>query len=765
MRLRAWPLIACALLLPVPGPAADKKAGSEKKPEPPAEVRRPDWGKVIGWVVDASTKKPIPDARVSVEIDGAFPETGKSAAKTDARGRFEAKAPLGKVSSKLDWGRVLTMSPLSLLVSPKSVTKQTKIVDVMQVNARVEADGYRPFLGRVRARVLNPGAFSITLDDVWLAPNGSSLASFSPERRRMEVIESFTVEPAIAAPGDKVTVTLTAQLPVDRGEQYRAYLTSTARRLAPDDVEMKRQKAPKDQTRVVFQRQVTLPKKSLDRWSELSFYLVWDDAILLRPRETRALLQVVSTPEERAGAEKVTEGYSYVRAGDREAALRAYGQARKLNPGYSLPHLLYGDLCLLLNRPKDAAGAYKQLVELNPRDYHHGRSRYAQALFEAGDPALAMEQVAAAEDVLGKQRIPPDVFLVRARVLANQGNFEEADRWLAKAGEERQLPQTVLTEINLKRMVAAVQKDPENADLRLSYARVLEGARRQDEAIVQTRRAAQLDPGQPWAFIDLGSRLVEGGRAEEGVRNLKHALKLAPENIEAVMALADAHRKAGRYAEALPLYRKVVEEQELNLPARHYYALMLYAAGDLNAARVELHRVVEQARDKGDLRDSGIPFIGPGILGSGLYFGPKRRLVRGFSVPEAAADIAILEALQDLEKHPDNALLWQNIGSALMDLDMPDLALTALTRSYDFDPSLLETRFLLGVAYRKLGRLEPARAELKAVVAENPIHPRARLELAQLHTDLGELEQAQAQLLAHTRNYPHERPAAPTRSF
>ncbi|HEU4754559.1 MAG TPA: tetratricopeptide repeat protein, partial [Armatimonadota bacterium] len=433
-------------------------------------------------------------------------------------------------------------------------------------------------------------------------------------------------------------------------------------------------------------------------------------------------------------------------------------------PEYSLAHLLYGDLCLLMDRPRDAQAAYRQLVELNPRDYEYGRSRYAQALFEAGQAKDAMEQTADAEKTLGKQPIPADVYLVRARAYAAQGNFEEADKFLSKAGKEHQLPDSVLLEINLKRMAAAVKEKPEDPELRLSYAHVLQAARRREEAVAQMRRAAALEPGQPWAFIDLGTQLDELGRRDEALQNLRHALAVAPDNLEAITALAHCYRRAGDYAAALPLYQQVVERQPLNLGARHYYALMLFAAGRLPEARREFLEVMNQARAKGDLRDEGIPIPGPGLLGSGLYFGPKRRLVSGFSVPEAAADASIMEALQDLEKHPDNGLLWQNVGHALLELDMPSLALPALEKARRFDPELLETRFLLGTALRKLGRRDAARAELKAVIAQNPLHPRARLELAQLYTDEGRLEQAQAEILAHTKNYPYERVNRPTAS-
>jgi tetratricopeptide (TPR) repeat protein len=352
------------------------------------------------------------------------------------------------------------------------------------------------------------------------------------------------------------------------------------------------------------------------------------------------------------------------------------------------------------------------------------------------------------------------VALVRARAYAAQGNFDEADKWLAKAGTEVQIPEETLTEINSKRMEAAVKTSPGNSDLRLSYARVLYGARRREEAVSQIRKAVELDPAQPWAYIDLGTTLWALGERDEGLADLEHARKLAPNNPEALLALGDAYRDMQRYGDALALYRKVAEAQRLNLRARHNMALMLYVTGKLDEARKEFLEVAAQARDKGDLKEEGLL-----IPGASIYIGPKRRLVYGFSIPEATADVTILEALQDLDIHPRSGLLWQNIGGALLDLNLPALALPALARSEEYDPSLLETRFLTGLAYRRLGRREEARRELQTVVSENPLHPRARLELAQLYTDEGNLEQAQAQILAHAKNYPYERPARQTQSF
>src|SRR3569833_901503 len=123
---RVAPLLSAALVMatPVAGVTDDRKAS----PTPPA-IERPNWGKATGWVLDAATRKPILGARVVVEVDGAFPTGGKSADLSDKTGRFDVKAPLGRIFTKVDWGRILSMSPLSMILSPRSVTKQTRLLD------------------------------------------------------------------------------------------------------------------------------------------------------------------------------------------------------------------------------------------------------------------------------------------------------------------------------------------------------------------------------------------------------------------------------------------------------------------------------------------------------------------------------------------------------------------------------------------------------------------------------------------------------------
>src|SRR6185295_3413690 len=82
------------------------------------------------------------------------------------------------------------------------------------------------------------------------------------------------------------------------------------------------------------------------------------------------------------------------------------------------------------------------------------------------------------------------------------------------------------------------------------------------------------------------------------------------------------------------------------------------------------------ARGKGTLRNEGF-----GYPGSGFYGGPKKRMLAGYSLPDGRQDYTILDSLDTLRAHPDNALAHLNLGRALVALKLPDMALPSLEKA------------------------------------------------------------------------------------
>ena len=473
---RPWPALALAIVvgwLALPAVAqeeADPAAADDALAAP--ELKRPDWGKVRGWVLDAETREPIAGARVQIEVGGQFADDGRTLDHTRADGRYEAKAPLGAISSRFDWTRLLSLTPLSILGGPSGFSKQTRVLDVTRLNLRVTADGYRPFLGTVRAEHLQPGKFRVVMTDVWLARAGGKLASFNPSNVRMESFESLTLDPPVAAPGDTVVATLVTELPVDRDYTYRAFLTSSSPRLLDDNQQLKQDKSRSSGRRVVFEKTIKTPKKTRESSAEIGFYLIRDGDTLLRQARTGVLLQVVESEQHRAAAVQVHEGYLAMRDGRHRQALAAFSEARRLAPRYALAHSLAGRAALRVNQPEAAVDAFAALVRLDPTDFREARPRYAEALVAAGQLKRAEAELAAVEQALPKSAPrPPLVHVLRARIAAAKGDFASVDRDLTAAGQQTRIDDEVVRSIRIIRTQRAVQDAPEIASMRMPVSR------------------------------------------------------------------------------------------------------------------------------------------------------------------------------------------------------------------------------------------------------------------------------------------------------
>jgi tetratricopeptide (TPR) repeat protein len=723
--------------------------------KPTTNVQRPSRGRVIGFIRDARTRQPLEGVTVAVQEDGTFAREGKTLGASDAHGRFQAEACLGKVSSRLDLMRLLTTHWITLLLQPSSVTKQTRTIDLSQVNVKAEKPGYKPFLGAVRCERVDPGAFAVHLDDILLAPEGSDLASFSPDNVRYEVIQSFTVEPAVARPGEKVTVTLRAQFPVERGGKYRAFVDSSSLKLVRPGAELKPVGKPDSGTgAMTFARTFLLPDKPKENATELTFFLIRDYQEVPVDGEWKALLQVVNTDAERQAAERVDEGFRLASAGEQGQAVEKYREAAAADPEYAPAHQYLGDACLCLNRADEAAASFQKLIALFPDDWEVAHPRYALALLQSGRPAMAAKELTGVESKM--KRVPYQVYLYRARSFADLGDFKAADADLTKAGRRMRIPADVRDEINMKRAEAAVKESPDSVDAHLGLARSLSDAHRWEEAALEIRKGLALDPNQPWAQVELGVALRQLNRPDEAVAAFNEALRLDPNNVEAHLELANTYRSREQYAEALPHYQFVVQQRKTHFEARLNEALMYYQTGQMDEAVASFGEALKLARGKGELK-TGLEIP----LGyTALYFGPKKRLIAGFANDEAAQDYLILDSLDALKKNPQDGLAWLNIGTALVRLKLPSMALSALAKAAALQPDLIETKYWAAMAHRQVGRNEEARQELEEVLKANPMHPHAHLELAQLLAEAGETEQAQTHVLAHARNWPNERRVA-----
>lgn len=96
-----------------------------------------------------------------------------------------------------------------------------------------------------------------------------------------------------------------------------------------------------------------------------------------------------------------------------------------------------------------------------------------------------------------------------------------------------------------------VQMDPAS----IAFAALAEEYRRagrHDEAIATCEAGLQRHPAYLSARVTLGRALLETGRLDEARHQLEHVLRVAPENLAAIRALADIHGRNVETAENAP---------------------------------------------------------------------------------------------------------------------------------------------------------------------------------------------------------------------
>jgi tetratricopeptide (TPR) repeat protein len=118
----------------------------------------------------------------------------------------------------------------------------------------------------------------------------------------------------------------------------------------------------------------------------------------------------------------------------------------------------------------------------------------------------------------------------------------------------------------LEELQRRVQRDPAS----ISFAALAEEYRRLglfQQAIDVCRAGLQRHPAYLSARVTLGRALLESGEYDEAAAVLEQVLQTAPENLAAIRALAEIHRRRGEMPETIEHYDMIVAEAEPPAPA------------------------------------------------------------------------------------------------------------------------------------------------------------------------------------------------------
>jgi tetratricopeptide (TPR) repeat protein len=134
--------------------------------------------------------------------------------------------------------------------------------------------------------------------------------------------------------------------------------------------------------------------------------------------------------------------------------------------------------------------------------------------------------------------------------------------------------------------------------------------------------------------------------------------------------------------------------------------------------------------------------IGASILAS--Y--PGRHETHNLLGVLAVAKKRRVDAMKYFEKavglSPTNAIYWQNLGKAYLDLDLLEKSLPAFGRALKLNPKLFEALWNAGELFRQIGRAETGLKYLDAALRIDPRHERALLSKGLTLVALGRMAEA-----------------------
>jgi tetratricopeptide (TPR) repeat protein len=271
-----------------------------------------------------------------------------------------------------------------------------------------------------------------------------------------------------------------------------------------------------------------------------------------------AALERASELDPRQAGYAATLGRALRQAGRLEPAVAALRRALELDPGEPDAHQLLGLTLKALGRDAEAAGHLAQPAR--------GTSRLV------ADPWLLEVQ---------KTAVSPEVLIDRAEAHLARGRIDAAIELLTQVtaahpehgAAARALGRALLAagrrDEALRAMTRATTIDPRDAEAHAVLAMIAFERGRTADAEREADLALGLVPAHPLGSIVKAGLTLEAGRAEQALALITPVVGRNDSLAAAHVVRADALARLGRYAEAVPEYRRAIElEPRSDYPQR-----------------------------------------------------------------------------------------------------------------------------------------------------------------------------------------------------
>ncbi len=376
-------------------------------------------------------------------------------------------------------------------------------------------------------------------------------------------------------------------------------------------------------------------------------------------------------------------------------AVRILAGLLKAHPDMTAAHFTLGNIYANERRDREAANEYHEVVLQNPANL----VALAAEVEELINAAAYSEAVAPALDYLRQKPNEALAYVMLGTIYQELGKYEKAEPYLLQG----------------------TAKAPDSFEARYQLGLVLARMGKPDEALPQLRKAIALKPSDRSAQFQLVAVLRSLGDTQQAGQMVKQLRKeqgnellnsqLVSEGIKANDLL-----QAGKPAEAVQVYRQMIDQNPDSAQTTYNYALALEATGDMKGAEDALRDAVQidptlavACAELGrlELAEGNLPSAQK-WLESALKLAPE--------LAEARGDMAMLDV-----KRGELATAEQLLRQAVAD-----------------DPSYMQGYLNLGLVLARQNRDSEANKELDKAVSLAPHDPATISTAGETKLQMGE---------------------------
>jgi tetratricopeptide (TPR) repeat protein len=350
--------------------------------------------------------------------------------------------------------------------------------------------------------------------------------------------------------------------------------------------------------------------------------------------------------------------------------------------------------------------------------------------------------------------------------IALRPEFFEALRHLGSLLAESGKDSEAIARLELARQLAADSDPLAKGRVLARLAPLYQRNSRPEQAIAAWRRLAELFPDRAASYSNLGTALLESGRARESVAEFERALALDSSSAHAWTGLANALSDVGDTGGAIAAYERAVGLQPRDAIAINNLGTLLQGLGKTDdALRCFRHAVAARPDYAIGHNNLGSILLEQRQLGEALAcFRRALELDPGFA--EACVNLA--SVFNELDRAADAAVYCRRAvqlapasaetlirsGVELAKADLHGEAEALYRRALELKPESPSTLFNLGNALREQKKLAEAEECYRQALQRKPDYPEALNNLALVVGEMGSVAEAESLCIEALRLNP-----------